>query len=298
MNRFLFSALALSILCFRKVTNCSQLDEKRSESAIENSQVLTTANHIRGDSIHHLGADSNDGAHGKCCLLSSFVFPANRNCSSVLLICAVKKLLNRTATAIPFICSFSGNCAASAPISTFMCLWAISVHICPPAEKADPSWEFIIRSLTHECRNWDWGPDIPFLGIFVPNFRHFVFAVRCRSALGLIKYKKERYVLCYRTLFQNMKPFKFLHKRLTPPRPYRTSSNVKGPQNFQYMALCETWVPDDKNKRAVGWECNCVCTRVSTTVNSESSCNQLPVEIGSSQTTCTAFSILSTDTHL
>ncbi len=35
----------------------------------------------------------------------------------------------------------------------------------------------IIRSQTHECGNWDWGPDIPFLGIFVSNFRHFVFAV-------------------------------------------------------------------------------------------------------------------------
>ncbi len=39
-----------------------------------------------------------------------------------------------TATAIPFIYSFSGNSAASAPISTFTCLWAIyifpeSVHI-------------------------------------------------------------------------------------------------------------------------------------------------------------------------
>ncbi len=87
-----------------------------------------------------------------------------------------------TATAIPFIrvYSFSGNCAASAPISTFLCLWAIyifpgSVHIFPLAEKADPSWEYIIRTQTHECGNWD--PDIPFLGIFVSNFRHFVFAV-------------------------------------------------------------------------------------------------------------------------
>ncbi len=52
-----------------------------------------------------------------------------------------------------------------------------SVYIFPPAEQADPSWEYIIRLQTNECGNWDWGHDIPFLRIFVSNFRHFVFAV-------------------------------------------------------------------------------------------------------------------------
>ncbi len=94
-----------------------------------------------------------------------------------------------TATAIPFIYSFSGNSAASAPISTFMCLWVIYtfpglVYIFPPAEKADPSWEYIICSQTHKCGNWDWGPDISFLGVFVSNFRHFFFALRVGLCLN------------------------------------------------------------------------------------------------------------------
>jgi hypothetical protein len=66
------------------------------------------------------------------------------------------------------------------------------VHIFPPAEKADPSWEYIIRSQTHECGHWDLYPNIPFLGIFVSNFqfqsfnfRHLVFAVY-RDALQTI----------------------------------------------------------------------------------------------------------------
>ncbi len=53
--------------------------------------------------------------------------------------------------------------------------------------KADPSWEYIIRSQTHECENWDWVPDIPFLGIFVSNFRHFVFAVQVVPVQSVIR---------------------------------------------------------------------------------------------------------------
>ena len=37
---------------------------------------------------------------------------------------------------------------------------------------------YIIGSQTHECGNWDWDPDIPFLGILASKFRCFVFAVQ------------------------------------------------------------------------------------------------------------------------
>ncbi len=32
---------------------------------------------------------------------------------------------------------------------------------------ADLSWEYIKRSQTHDCGNWDWGRAVPFLGIIV-----------------------------------------------------------------------------------------------------------------------------------
>jgi hypothetical protein len=39
------------------------------------------------------------------------------------------------------------------------------------------SWEYINRSQSHECGNSDCGRAIPFLGIFVSNFRYWFFAV-------------------------------------------------------------------------------------------------------------------------
>ncbi len=39
---------------------------------------------------------------------------------------------------------------------------------------ADLSWEYINRSQIHECRNWEQGRAVPFLGIFLSNFRYSI----------------------------------------------------------------------------------------------------------------------------
>ncbi len=90
---------------------------------------------------------------------------------------------SHTAARNPFMCSQKRNCAASFPIFTFMCLWAVYifpglVHAFSCSRIDRLMWECINRSQTHEC-GWDWSRAFPLLGIFVSNFRYCASASAC-----------------------------------------------------------------------------------------------------------------------
>jgi hypothetical protein len=82
------------------------------------------------------------------------------------------------------------NCAATVSISKFLCLLAI--YIFPPSislfysrKYVDRSWEYINRSQTHECGNWDWGRAIPRKGIHKWHFLCSVVYLCLQTAVNL-----------------------------------------------------------------------------------------------------------------
>ena len=54
-------------------------------------------------------------------------------------------------------------------------------------EKADRSWKCINRPQIHKCENWYCGRAIPFLGIFVLNFRYFQLSILRKVLFFLIE---------------------------------------------------------------------------------------------------------------
>ncbi len=73
--------------------------------------------------------------------------------------------------------SQKSNCAATVPISKFICLWLWEIYIFSQSiclyaagKYVDRSWEYIYRSQTQECGNWDWGRAIPRKGIHKWDF--------------------------------------------------------------------------------------------------------------------------------
>ncbi len=60
----------------------------------------------------------------------------------------------------------------------------------------------IYKSLTDECGNWEWDPDIPFLEIFVSKFLYFVCVVQVIS-VQLVKFLLHGNGCCQRLFIQN-----------------------------------------------------------------------------------------------
>ncbi len=129
-----------------------------------------------GDVPHSLLA--SDAAH---------ILPENKFTMRFQIIPLSQVYLNvtYTATKIPFMCSLKRNCAASVPISTFMCLWAIflfpgPVHIFPCSRIGKPIGE-IYKSIT-DTLMWISGlrPRYSFSGSIC-----FKFSVLCLCSANL-----------------------------------------------------------------------------------------------------------------
>ncbi len=93
-----------------------------------------------------------------------------------------------TTKKIRFMCSQNESARLRSQFP-FMYLWAIFIF--------PGSWEYINCSEIHECRNWERGRAVSFLGIFVSNFRYSVFAVYLHSTTASCTPTLCKFIFCH-----------------------------------------------------------------------------------------------------
>ncbi len=102
------------------------------------------------------------------------------------------------------------------------------------------SWEYINRSQTHECGNWDWGRAIPRKGI-----HKWVFL--CSVALTIFAYKSTRINGAHTSSWRNsgtrllVSQWRYVYCRGEPPRAicesYFPSTRMRGSWHGTWMYL-------------------------------------------------------------
>ncbi len=113
----------------------------------------------------------------------------------------------------------------------YICSHDRSAYFCSIAF-ADWSWQYINFSQIHECRSWERGRAVSFLGLFVVNFRYSAFAVQSLTLLYLRK-------TCNGAEIGTITGF-ILPVRKTAPFMTATSSALP----VLHLANPEIWLPE------------------------------------------------------
>jgi hypothetical protein len=109
-----------------------------------------------------------------------------------------------------------------------------------PPPWADRSKEYINRSQKHECRNRDCSRAVPFLGIFISNFQHCVFALLSMqsrnspefdpSISDTVESERRQMKQCW---IPKNSPWKILQRYMYGPRNYNCI--------VTFLIICRAW---------------------------------------------------------
>ncbi len=143
---------------------------------------------------------------------------------------------------------------ASVPMSTFMFQWAIYIfprliYLFCCRKTCGRSWEYINRSQTRECGNWDWGRAIPLLGIHKWDFRcssteSMVVRLSSRPSASVVRLYLLYLYSCY--IFQTFfllsshwcsAPLDLLRRQKENSNPIPSRATIKQTLGYEYQYL-------------------------------------------------------------